>query len=131
MSSALKKIPLAFFAYNRPKHTERALNALAACERREDFEFYFFSDGPRNAETEAGVAEVRQTLKANAERFSAEIILRPANLGLARSIVDGVGRLCESHGRVVVLEDDLVVSPDFLHFMASALDHYADVSQVM
>jgi len=129
--AAARKIPVAFFAYNRPAHAASALDALAACHRREDFEFHFFSDGPRNAEAEAGVAEVRRVLAANAERFSAQIIERPGNLGLAKSIVDGVGRLCESHGRVVVLEDDLMVSPDFLHYMASALNRYEDNPEVM
>jgi len=128
---ATRKIPLAFFAYNRPAHAARALEALAACHRRDDFDFYFFSDGPRSAEAETSVAEVRRVLAANAERFSAQVVEQPVNLGLAKSIVGGVSRLCESHGRVVVLEDDLMVSPDFLHFMASALDHYEGSPEVM
>ena len=131
MTSASQKTPLAFFAYNRPVHTARALDALAECQRRDEFEFFFFSDGPKTAEAEAGVSEVRRVLAENAGRFSARVIERPVNLGLAKSIVDGVGQLCSSHGRVVVLEDDLMVSPDFLHFMASALDRYAEVHEVM
>ena len=131
MRTPNRKTPLAFYAYNRPDHTARALDALAACLRKDEFEFYFFSDGARNAEAEADVAEVRRVLTANADRFSAQIIERPTNLGLARSIVNGVSRLCESHGRVVVLEDDLIVSPDFLHYMVSALDHYENENNVM
>lgn len=126
-----RKTPLAFFAYNRPRHTARALDALAACRRLDDFEFYFFSDGPRNAEAQVDVDKVRQILAENAKRFSAQIVERESNLGLAKSIVDGVGRLCESHGRVVVLEDDLIVAPDFLHYMAAALDHYENHPEVM
>lgn len=125
------KIPLAFYAYNRPVHTALALDALAACRRLEDFEFYFFSDGARNTKSEASVAQVRKILSGNADRFSAHIIERPTNLGLAKSIVNGVSQLCESYGRVVVLEDDLVVAPDFLHFMASALERYEDDPEVM
>jgi hypothetical protein len=126
-----QKNPLAFFTYNRPQHTVRALDALTACHRQEDFEFIFFSDGPRNIEAKADVDKVRQILAEYAKRFSAVIVERESNLGLAKSIVDGVGRLCESHGRVVVLEDDLIVAPDFLHYMASALDHYQDHPEVM
>jgi len=127
----IHKTPLAFFAYNRPEHTSRALNALVRCHRKEDFEFYFFSDAPRDSEARENVDKVRQILKENAKRFSAEVVERESNLGLARSIVDGVSRLCESHGRVAVLEDDLIVATDFLHFMASALDHYEDHPEVM
>jgi hypothetical protein len=125
------KTPLAFFCYNRPEHTARALDALAACHRKDDFEFYFFSDGPRNAESRTAVNSVRQILAENAKKFSAQIVQQESNLGLAKSIVDGVARLCESHGRAVVLEDDLIVAPDFLHYMASSLDHYEDYPEVM
>ncbi len=125
------KIPVAFFAYNRPEHTARALDALAVCYRQDDFEFFFFSDGPLNAEAQAGVEKVREVLAQNARRFSAQVIERESNFGLAKSIVDGVSRLCESHDRVVVLEDDLMVSPDFLHYMASSLDHYQNHPEVM
>lgn len=131
MTSASQKTPLALFTYNRPSHTARALEALAACRRREAFEFFFFSDGPKNREADAGVNDVRRVLAENAGRFSAQVIERPVNLGLAKSIFDGVSQLCSSHGRVVVLEDDLMVAPDFLHFMASALDRYAEVQEVM
>ena len=131
MPRRLSKIPLAFFAYNRPEHTSRALSALAKCRRQGDFEFFFFSDGPRRSDDVSDVDAVRRVLADSANRFGAEVIERPENLGLAKSIVDGVSRLCEQYGRVVVLEDDLIVAPDFLHFMASALDRYADVGEVM
>lgn len=131
MSKSYRKTPLALFAYNRPEHTARTLDALSKCHRLEDLDIFFFSDGPRNYEAEQSVAEVRRVLAENAKRFTAQIIERPTNFGLAKSIVDGVSRLCESHGRVVVLEDDLIVAPDFLHFMVSTLDHYEDVHNVM
>jgi len=75
--------------------------------------------------------EVRRVLESYADSFSATVIKRPNNLGLAKSIAGGVSSLCESHGRVVVLEDDLVVAPDFLHFMASALERYENCPEVM
>jgi hypothetical protein len=126
-----RKIPVAFFAYNRPEHTARSLDALAACHRQEDFDFIFFSDGPRDIEAKADVDKVRCVLSEYAKMFCARIIEQDSNLGLAKSIVDGVSRLCESHGRVIVLEDDLIVTPDFLHYMVSALDHYQDHPEVM
>ena len=55
---------------------------------------------------------------------------RDTNWGLARSIIDGVTRLVESRGRVIVVEDDLVVAPYFLQFMNDALDIYEDEPRV-
>jgi len=46
------------FAYNRPDHANRALEALSRCRRRADCDFFLFSDGPRN---EAAQPAVEQT----------------------------------------------------------------------
>jgi hypothetical protein len=44
--------------------------------------------------------------------------------------VSGVSELCARYGRVIVLEDDFLVSPWFLDYMIRALDRYADEPQV-
>lgn len=62
---------------------------------------------------------------------NATIIEAEANRGLANSIIAGVTKLCDEYGRVIVLEDDLVVSPVFLTYMNAALDKYEDVEDVM
>jgi hypothetical protein len=59
------------------------------------------------------------------------IIERDQNFGLANSIITGVTDLCNSHGRVIVVEDDLFVSQVFLNYLNSALDQYADELKVM
>lgn len=126
-----RKIPLALFTFNRPAHTASVLNSLAACEGRECFEFFFFSDAPRNVEDHGRVEAVRSLLWTRAPEFNAEVIEQSTNQGLSRSIVGGVNRLCASHGWVVVLEDDLVVEPTFLRFMAEALVFYEENSSIM
>lgn len=126
-----RRIPLALFTYKRPIHTEATLNALSACRGREFFDFFFFSDAPRQPEDRESVEAVRRLLRAQAALFNAEIVEQSTNQGLARSIVGGVDRLCASHGWVVVLEDDLLVEPSFLEFMAKALAYYENSSSVM
>ena len=59
-----------------------------------------------------------------------EIVLREKNWGLARNIIDGVTRATDTYGRVIVLEDDLVVAPYFLRFMNEALEVYKDEPKV-
>lgn len=126
-----KKTPVALFAYNRPEHTQRALDALSKCRKIEDCEFYLFSDGPRSNDAKVDVDVTRKVLHEWATDFNARIVEQPRNLGLAKSIVTGVSELCKQYGRVIVVEDDLVVSPDFLHYMIQSLDHYENEDQVM
>jgi len=123
--------PVAFFAYNRPEHTKRALHALAQCHKFDECEFYLFSDGPRTEAAIPSVIETRRILQEWAVNHKARVIEQTKNLGLAKSIVTGVTDLCQRYGRVVVVEDDLVVSPDFLAFMIEALGRYHADERVM
>ena len=53
-----------------------------------------------------------------------EIIEAATNLGLAESVIRGVSEVIGYCGRIIVLEDDVVVSPYFLEFMNTALQLY-------
>ena len=59
-----------------------------------------------------------------------EIIEREKNWGLANSIIDGVTKIVNEYGKIIVLEDDLVTSPYFLKFMNEALEVYKDEKNV-
>ena len=122
--------PIALFAYKRPDHLRRVLDALAANPEAATSDIFVFSDAPRDAAATAGVEAVRQLLRGPHGFARLTPVLRDCNLGLARSIIDGVGRICDSHERVIVLEDDLEVAPYFLAYMNSALAHYSDEERV-
>ena len=124
------RTPIVLFVYNRPGHTRRVLEALARCQGLERCHLVIYSDGPKSPVHEAAVAETRRVVRSWALRFGADVIEQPRNLGLARSIVGGVTHHCATHGRVIVLEDDLVPAPDFLQFMLAGLDRYADDDRV-
>lgn len=123
--------PVVLFTYNRPDHTRRALAALAANALAKDSDLYVYSDGPKSEGQEDAIAAVRAVLSDVTGFKSVTVIEREKNHGLAANIVDGVTRLCEQNGRVIVLEDDLIASRQFLNFMNAALQHYADEDKVM
>ena len=122
--------PIAIFTYNRPNHTDRALTALSSCSRLEECQVYIYCDGPKHSDDQAAVNASRQVVSRWVSKLRATVIERSENRGLARSIVTGVTELCKKYGRVIVLEDDLVVSPDFLDYMLQALDRYQDEQNV-
>lgn len=130
-SASAVRAPVALFAYNRPSHTRRTIEALAKNEFADQTDLFIFSDAAKSAAAVPAVAEVREMLAKVHGFRSVEVVERAANLGLAASIVDGVGRLCAAYGRVIVMEDDLVTSPHFLRFMNEALEFYADQDRVM
>lgn len=118
------------FAFRRPDHLAACLASLAACEEAPQSPLVVFCDGPRGAEDEAAVQAVRDLAHAATGFASVEVVERPANLGLAASVIDGVTRVLAEHERVIVVEDDLEVSPDFLRYLNTGLDMYADDAAV-
>jgi hypothetical protein len=120
--------PIALFCFRRPSHLEQTLAALAGNEGADRFDLIAFSDGPRRENDTEGVAAVRSVLEQWRERSvfrSFTIDAQSANLGLRRSVVRGVGRLCDEAGSVIVVEDDLVTSPYFLRYCQDGLRAYA------
>jgi len=121
-----RKTPIAVFAYNRPEHTRELLLSLSKCARLDECSVHIFCDGPKRLDHMPGVKALRRLVREWATILDAELVERARNLGLAQSIVAGVTDLCQRHGQVIVLEDDQVVSPDFLDYMLEALDRYQD-----
>jgi len=122
--------PIALFVYNRPAHTRLTVEALRSNLLAGESDLIIFSDAPKKLEVAASVAEVRDYIYAIDGFKSVRIVERQTNFGLARSIVEGVGQVCEAQGRVIALEDDLETSPYFLTFMNDGLDRYAEVPEV-
>jgi len=123
--------PVAVFSYNRPHHLRQLLSSLLNCSRLDECQVYVYCDGVKKTEHEGLVGESRQTAREFAPLLNnAVIVERDQNLGLTRSIVSGVTELCGQYGRVIVLEDDLILHPFFLDFMLQSLDRYADDDRV-
>lgn len=119
--------PVVVFVYKRIDHVKEVLAALG---RNYDIEFtdlYIFSDGPKNESEVSDVKSVRNYVKNYIadNRFKKSVLLeQEENKGLAGSIIEGVTKIINEYGRVIVLEDDHVTSPDFLQYMNGALDFY-------
>jgi len=82
---------------------------------------FIFSDAPKYSDANEKVKQVRDYIKT-ISGFKAVIIKEQTqNLGLAKSIIDGVTEVVNKFGKIIVLEDDIEVSPYFLKFMNEAL----------
>ena len=127
----MKLAPVALFTFNRPKHTEQTLNALIKNELLEHTELYIFSDGARNKEDLVKIKEVRTLLhiiKSKNIFKNVFIFESKKNKGLANSIIGGVSKVLSKHNSVIVLEDDLLVSSDFIKYMNDALNFYENTN---
>ncbi|MFL9609793.1 glycosyltransferase family 2 protein [Methylobacillus sp. Pita2] len=122
--------PIVLFVYNRPNHVARVIDALKLNKLACESDLIIYSDAAKKDSDLDAVAEVRTYIHKVDGFKSVTVIERGENMGLARSIIDGVTTVCEKYGKVIVMEDDIVTSPDFLTFMNRALHHYVDEKRV-
>lgn len=122
--------PIILFVYNRPWHTQQAIDALKKNSLASNSELFIFSDGAKNGQHIARVNEVRRYIRTIDGFAKITIIERKKKLGLAASVILGVTEVVNKYGRIIVLEDDLITAPYFLQFMNDALNFYKDEPSV-
>lgn len=128
--SKLDLAPIVLFVYNRPHHIMQTVEALQKNELANGSELFIYSDAPKNENAEQNVKEVRDYIQTIDGFKKVTIVKREKNWGLANSIIDGVTKIVNEYGKIIVLEDDLVTSPYFLKFMNEALEFYKDEKKV-
>ncbi len=125
--------PVVLFVYNRIEHTRRVLHALNENRDADKSKLFIFSDAPSNETEEKSVEAVREYInefKGDNRFQKVEIFEAESNNGLARALISGITRIISQYGKVIVVEDDIVTSPDFILFMNKALDYYENDSNI-
>ena len=121
--------PIILFVYNRPKHTAETVEALKKNELASESVLYVFADGIKKDASEEQIEQIREVRNyIHTITGFKEIIIEEAstNKGLANSVIYGVTKVINKHGKAIVVEDDIVTHPFFLRFMNECLDKYED-----
>ena len=114
--------PIVIFTYRRVPN--QLINSILNNNLSEQSELFIYSDGAKSDTDYEDVEEVRKYLKTVVGFKSIKIIESDENKGLANSIINGVSEVIDIYGMAIVLEDDLIVSSDFLEYMNDALNFY-------
>ena len=122
--------PILLFVYNRPEHTRRCIESLLKNSLASESNLFIYADGAKDNTQQEAVNEVRNYIRSIQGFKQVTLMERNENWGLARNIIDGVTTQVNRYGKVIVLEDDLVVAPYFLQFMNDALEVYKDEPKV-
>ncbi len=119
--------PIVLFVYNRPLHTQRTVESLQRNDLAADSDLYIFSDGPKDNATDLQrneINKVRQYIHTISGFRSVTICESATNKGLAHSVINGVTSVIKKYGKVIVVEDDLLLNRFFLRFMNEGLHFY-------
>lgn len=128
---SLGSAPIVIFAYRRPVHLRKLLNALAHEKEALCSGVKIYVDGPRTWRDRRLVTETLKVAKEASGFSHVEVRRSEKNLGLARSIIEGITQSFKESDEIIVLEDDIMPQRGFLDFMNKALKHYRGHPQVM
>lgn len=120
--------PVAVILYLRPDHARKTLEALANNNLAHETEVYVFVNAANPfgdmEEKENNEAVKNFALNFQNNFLSYQVILREKHLECNASIRGAIDTVLERYDRVIVLEDDIETTPNFLDFMNAALDFY-------
>lgn len=126
--------PVAVFIFARPETTAALLENLKASDGAQRIHLFVFADGPRHVEEARQVEATRQVVRdvLYDHPFAEVTVVEAAeNRGLADSVIAGVSRILDEYPSVIVLEDDLEISPATIAYLAAALERYKSDPRVI
>ena len=118
------KITIVVVGYNRADAMERVLHSLSRAQ-------YDYTDIRLVVSIDhSGNEAVVHTAEAFEWKYGEkEVIYRPERLGLRKHIIS-CGDMTEKYDTVMILEDDIYVSPDFYNYAMQTLEKYGDHPQI-
>jgi len=123
--------PIILFTYKRLSILKKTISSLSKNMFSLDSDLIILSDGWKNEDDRILILQVREYLKNISGFKSVKIIESSYNKGLANSIIQGVSEVFKTYDKAIVLEDDLILSDNFLSYMNQALNFYKDNNQIL
>jgi hypothetical protein len=122
---------LTIFAYNRPDHLKECLASIELNDDMRLLDVYIFIDGPANHDAKASSEHVLDIAKEFAQTHpNCVVSYSDRNLGLRQSIISALSALFSKYEGIIIVEDDLVVSRDFIQFMIKMLIKFANDKKI-
>ena len=117
-------VPILLIVFNRPENTARVLNALRPMRPQKIF---IAADGPRegNESDVIRCSEVRHVLAENIDWMcEVNVSYSDVNLGCRRGVVKALDWFFGEVEEGVILEDDVIPTPDFFVYCQELLGRY-------
>ncbi|MEJ7556670.1 MAG: glycosyltransferase [Pedobacter sp.] len=119
-----KSVIIGVFCYNRVSKLKRCIEALKKNPECSTLDIIFFSDGHKHEADKENIQEVRNYID-NLTGFKSVIKhYREKNLSTGPNFRTGLTFLSENYERFIIVEDDLIVSPNYIKYLTDALEFY-------
>lgn len=120
----MDKTIIALFCYKRAAKLKAVVEALLKNDECASHDVIFFSDGYKNEKDKPGVLATRAYINTVTGFKNVYKQFRETNLTSAPNFHEGIKYLCQNYDRFIVIEDDLVVTSNYIRYMLDGLDYY-------
>ena len=132
MSINKKKLaPVLITAFNRDFHFKETLKELSKNNEAKNTCLYISIDGWIDEKDRKKQENIIKFAKKYKNKFlNLKINQQSKNLGLSRNITKSITNIIDQHGKIIVVEDDVIVSRAFLKFMNDSLNYYEEKKKI-
>jgi glycosyltransferase involved in cell wall biosynthesis len=116
--------PVLITVYNRLDHLRKCVASLERCEGARATTLYISSDAAARQEHIESVKKVREFIAGISGFKSVVPIFHESNKGLLTAYNESFNLIFRDYDRLIFLEDDVVVAPDFLEYLNAGLTFY-------
>lgn len=113
---------IVMFAYNRPSTTKKVIEALSK-QTIIPSNIIVFIDMIKSKNDQQNYDEVISIFE-EITWTNVKIYKRTTNFGCAKNVVSGLNQIFQDHKKAIVVEDDILVSPNFYESLCLLLDLY-------
>ncbi len=121
---------IAIFCYKRAAKLKTSIEALLKNPECASMDIIFFADGHKGEHDLQGVLETREYINSITGFKHVHKHFRERNVSTGPNFYTGITYLCNNYEQFIVVEDDIVVTPNYLCYMLQALAFYKEQKYV-
>ena len=125
-----KYAPIIVSVYDRLEHLQHCISSLLANKEASLSVLYVVSDAAYKQEDAEQVNRVREYVRGISGFYKVNFLFRDKNLGAHQSIILAVHEVLKTNETFIFLEDDIVVSENFLQYMNEGLSYYRNEKRI-
>lgn len=123
--------PIVVFGFVRVSTLKEVIDGLKKNPLAQNSELFIYLDGARNEAEEKLTTDVLNYCKSISGFKTINIRQSEGNKGLDPSVINGVTEIVNQYGKVIVLEDDVVPTTNFLDYMNQCLSLFEQEKDIM
>ena len=129
MEKYITDVPVAMVFFNRPDTLAKVFESVRAAHPKK---LFLIQDGarPGNKKDEENIAKCREIVENVDWECDVTKDYSDVNLGCGKRIFSGITKAFETVDRLIIIEDDIVVTQDFFEFCGELLERYKDDQRI-